>query len=168
MATGIVKFFNDEKGFGFITPEDGGNDVFVHYSNIVGSGRRSLNNDAKVEFEVALADAKHAKVRQAHPLLVDDIAVDWTYGQRPEGADDDMLGLFVQRVEDYKAVVERVSAAQGRRDVLVDGDRVRRDVNLFPAGVVGIARQTQCGFLVTASGPDVLQAGECREAIAQP
>lgn len=41
---------------------------------------------------------------------VDDIAVDWTYGQRPEGADDDMLGLFVERVEDYKAVVERVSA----------------------------------------------------------
>ena len=53
-------------------------------------------------------------------------------------------------------------------DVLIDGDRVRRDVNLFLAGVVGIARQPQCGFLVTASGPDVLQAGERREAVAQP
>lgn len=53
VATGIVKFFNDEKGFGFITPDEGGDDVFVHYSNIDGSGRRSLSNDAKVEFEVA-------------------------------------------------------------------------------------------------------------------
>jgi CspA family cold shock protein len=53
MAKGIVKFFNDEKGFGFFTPDEGGNDVFIHYSNIVGEGRRSLNNDAKVEFEVA-------------------------------------------------------------------------------------------------------------------
>ncbi|NNK65044.1 MAG: cold-shock protein [Gemmatimonadetes bacterium] len=52
-TTGTVKWFNDQKGFGFITPDEGGNDVFVHYSNIVGAGRRSLNNDAKVEFEVA-------------------------------------------------------------------------------------------------------------------
>ena len=53
MATGTVKFFIDDKGYGFITPDDGGDDLFVHYSNIVGTGRRSLNNDAKVEFEVA-------------------------------------------------------------------------------------------------------------------
>jgi len=52
MATGTVKFFNSEKGFGFISRE-GGSDVFVHFSNIVGSGYKSLNEGDKVEFEVA-------------------------------------------------------------------------------------------------------------------
>ena len=52
MATGTVKFFNAEKGFGFISRE-GGSDVFVHFSNIVGSGYKSLNEGDKVEFEVA-------------------------------------------------------------------------------------------------------------------
>ena len=51
MPTGTVKFFNDEKGFGFISVA-GENDVFVHYSNIVGTGRRSLNEGDTVEFEV--------------------------------------------------------------------------------------------------------------------
>ena len=49
MATGKVKFFNDEKGFGFITPDDGGKDVFVHVSGIV-SG--TLNENDSVEYEI--------------------------------------------------------------------------------------------------------------------
>ncbi|HWL44103.1 MAG TPA: cold-shock protein [Ilumatobacter sp.] len=52
MATGTVKFFNDQKGFGFISREDG-DDVFVHFSNIEGSGRRTLLDGQRVEFEVA-------------------------------------------------------------------------------------------------------------------
>ena len=51
MATGTVKWFNDAKGFGFITPEEGGKDLFVHHSNIVGDGFKSLTEGAKVEFD---------------------------------------------------------------------------------------------------------------------
>ena len=50
MATGNVKFFNDSKGFGFISPEDGGKDLFVHSSEIEAGG--SLYEDDKVQFEV--------------------------------------------------------------------------------------------------------------------
>ncbi|HUC05798.1 MAG TPA: cold-shock protein [Acidimicrobiales bacterium] len=53
MATGTVKFFNSEKGFGFITPSDGAKDVFVHYSSISGNGYRSLEEGQQVEFDVA-------------------------------------------------------------------------------------------------------------------
>ncbi len=51
MPTGTIKFFHTEKGYGFISREDG-DDVFVHYSNIEGSGYRSLEEGQKVEFEV--------------------------------------------------------------------------------------------------------------------
>lgn len=50
--TGTVKWFNSEKGFGFITPENGGKDVFVHFSGIVGENFKTLNENDKVEFEV--------------------------------------------------------------------------------------------------------------------
>ena len=49
---GKVKWFNDAKGFGFITPDAGGEDLFVHYSGIRGKGRRTLADDAAVEYEV--------------------------------------------------------------------------------------------------------------------
>jgi CspA family cold shock protein len=52
LATGTVKFFNSEKGFGFISREQG-DDVFVHYSNIQGSGYKSLTEGQQVEFDVA-------------------------------------------------------------------------------------------------------------------
>jgi CspA family cold shock protein len=52
MPTGTVKWFSDEKGYGFITPDDGSKDLFVHHSEIAGAGFRSLPEGAKVEFEV--------------------------------------------------------------------------------------------------------------------
>jgi CspA family cold shock protein len=52
MATGTVKWFNDAKGYGFIAPDEGDKDVFVHHSGIAGEGFKSLTEGAKVEFEV--------------------------------------------------------------------------------------------------------------------
>ncbi len=52
MATGTVKWFNSEKGFGFISQDDGGPDVFVHFSAISGNGYRNLEENQKVDFEV--------------------------------------------------------------------------------------------------------------------
>ena len=51
MATGTVKWFSDDKGFGFITPDDGGKDLFVHFSEIQGSGFRNLDEGQRVAFE---------------------------------------------------------------------------------------------------------------------
>jgi CspA family cold shock protein len=53
MATGTVKWFNDAKGYGFITPDEGGKDVFVHHTAIVGDGYKSLAENAKVQYEPA-------------------------------------------------------------------------------------------------------------------
>ncbi len=52
MATGKVKWFDTTKGFGFITPDDGGKDVFAHHTGIAGDGYKSLNEDQAVTFDV--------------------------------------------------------------------------------------------------------------------
>jgi CspA family cold shock protein len=60
MAIGVVKFFNATKGFGFISPEDGGKDIFVHVSAVEASGMRSLMDGQRVSFDVQ-ADKKGPK-----------------------------------------------------------------------------------------------------------
>ncbi len=53
MSRGIVKWFSEQKGYGFITPDDGSKDVFVHFSNIQGEGFKNLQDGQEVEFEPA-------------------------------------------------------------------------------------------------------------------
>jgi cold shock protein len=60
MQTGTVKWFNGQKGFGFIQPDDGGNDVFVHISAVERAGMHSLNEGQKISFEV-IADRRTGK-----------------------------------------------------------------------------------------------------------
>ncbi len=60
MATGTVKWFNTTKGFGFIAPEDGGNDVFVHISAVQAAGMQTLNDGQKVSYELQ-EDAQRGK-----------------------------------------------------------------------------------------------------------
>ena len=66
MANGTVKWFNDSKGFGFITPEDGGEDVFVHFSAILADGFKSLAEGQKVTYEVVRSE-KGLQARNVQP-----------------------------------------------------------------------------------------------------
>jgi CspA family cold shock protein len=67
VTTGVVKWFNADKGFGFITPDGGGADVFAHFSAIATSGFRSLDENQRVEFDVAQG-AKGPQAENIRPL----------------------------------------------------------------------------------------------------
>ena len=67
MMQGTVKWFNDTKGFGFVSPNDGSADVFVHHSAIVGEGFKSLEEGCKVQFEVT-QEAKGPKAANVSPI----------------------------------------------------------------------------------------------------
>lgn len=67
MATGTVKWFSPEKGYGFVTPDDGSADVFVHFSSIVGEGYKNLEEGQKVEYEVT-AGQKGPQAANVKPI----------------------------------------------------------------------------------------------------
>jgi cold shock protein len=64
VASGTVKWFSEEKGYGFIRPEDGGEDIFVHYTGIKGEGFRSLKEGERVSYETA-PSSRRGKIAQA-------------------------------------------------------------------------------------------------------
>ena len=67
MATGTVKWFNDAKGYGFIAPDEGSKDLFVHFSNIAGEGFKSLSEGSRVEYE-ARAGTKGPEATNVIPI----------------------------------------------------------------------------------------------------
>jgi cold shock protein len=67
MSTGTVKWFSDDKGFGFVTPDEPGKDLFVHHSEITGEGFKSLADGARVSYE-AQADSKGPRAVNVRPL----------------------------------------------------------------------------------------------------
>ena len=67
MARGSVKWFSEKKGYGFITPDDGGKDLFVHFSNIQGEGFRNLEDGQPVEYDEA-EGKKGPEAQNVHPL----------------------------------------------------------------------------------------------------
>jgi CspA family cold shock protein len=67
MTTGTVKWFNDAKGYGFITPDEGGKDLFVHHSQITGEGFKSLAEGAKVQYDAAEGE-KGPEARSVTPV----------------------------------------------------------------------------------------------------
>ena len=68
MSRGTVKWFSNKKGYGFITPDDGGDDLFVHYTNIEGDGFRSLQEGEAVEYEAA-EGRKGPEATKVHPVF---------------------------------------------------------------------------------------------------
>jgi CspA family cold shock protein len=137
MATGTVKWFSSEKGYGFITPDEGGDDLFVHFSAIAGSGFKTLDEGAKVSFEVTQgqkgrrqqtfksagsseprlargANVRMPTLRRCQPSVLSDVTVAVLDGSR--GAlDRGRIGVTRKKEDDAGGFVGFVQAAMRGR-----------------------------------------------------
>ena len=86
MTTGTVKFFNESKGYGFIAPDGGGNDAFVHISAVENSGMRTLRENQRVSYE--LQEDRRGKMAAVNLKAADDAAQD-QQSEQPEAANDE-------------------------------------------------------------------------------
>jgi len=86
MTTGTVKFFNESKGYGFIAPDGGGNDAFVHISAVENSGMRTLRENQRVSYE--LQEDRRGKMAAVNLKAAEDAAQD-QQSEQPEAANDE-------------------------------------------------------------------------------
>ncbi|PPS01139.1 hypothetical protein GOBAR_AA19517 [Gossypium barbadense] len=138
---GTVKWFNDQKGFGFITPTDGGEDVFVHQSSIRSDGFRSLADGEEVEFVIESSEGRSKAVDVTGPN-----------GEPAEGGKVGMVEegvLSVERLDIWQGTVDKVAAAAVVEDM-------------------GVAELDTVGWLVTTVVSPVTLPGNVLAITVEP
>ena len=127
MAEGVVKWFSAEKGYGFITPDDGGKDLFVHFSEIQGSGYRNLEEGQRVSVQMALdaaipviAGTDAGAPGMPHPTLVDELERLVEYGLTTHQALRGATSLAADALGNDR--IGRIRPGARADLVMVDGD----------------------------------------------
>jgi translation initiation factor IF-1 len=121
VPTGTVKWFNDEKGYGFITPDDGDRDLFVHYTGIDGQGFKSLAENSKVEYEEETGDKGPKAVPKEEKIEME--------GEIVEALPNTM---FKVQLDNGHEVLGHISGKMRRHYIrILPGDRVKIELSPY-------------------------------------